>query len=107
MEKAYKRSRAMYIIEAGLEYLISILFAESFLPRLTGANGLNLAEPVRNVISAVISLGCVFQLLAMLLRRGRAKPLVLTLSVSNQLLFMFLYIIPIFDLHRTKKERFS
>ncbi len=97
MEKAYKRSRVMYIIEAGLEYLVSILFAESFLPRLTGANGLNLSDPVRAVISAVISLGCVFQLIAMLFRRGRAKPLVLTLSVANQLLFMLLYIIPVFN----------
>lgn len=88
----------MYIIEAGLEYLISILFAESFLPRLTGANGLNLSDPVRALISSVIALGCVFQLVAMLFRRGRAKPLVLTLSIANQLLFMFLYIIPIFNI---------
>ena len=104
MEKAYKRSRVMYIIEAGLEYLISILFAESFLPRLTGENGLDLSDPVRAVISAVISLGCVFQLLAMLFRRGRAKPLVLTLSVTNQLLFMFLYIIPIFNFTPDQKR---
>ena len=104
MEKAYKRSRVMYIIEAGLEYLISILFAESFLPRLTGENGLNLDDTVRIVISSVISLGCVFQLLAMLFRRGRAKPLVLTLSVTNQLLFMFLYIIPIFNFTPDQKR---
>ena len=83
MGKAYKRSRAMYVIEAGLEYLISILFAEAFLPRLTGENGLNLSDPVRTVVSGVISLGCVFQLVAMLFRRGRAKPLVLTLSIAN------------------------
>ncbi len=104
MEKSYKRSRAMYIIEAGLEYLISILFAESFLPRLTGANGINLSDPVRAIISAVISLGCVFQLIAMLFRRGRAKPLVLTLSIANQLLFMLLYIIPVFNVSGGAKK---
>jgi predicted MFS family arabinose efflux permease len=104
MEKAYKRSRVMYIIEAGLEYLIAILFAESFLPRLTGANGLDLSDPVRAVISSVISLGCVFQLIAMLLRRGRAKPLVLSLSIANQLLFMFLYIIPVFNFNGMAKK---
>ena len=104
MEKAYKRSRVMYIIEAGLEYLIAILFAEAFLPRLTGANGLDLSDPVRAIISSVISLGCVFQLLAMLFRRGRAKPFVLTLSIANQLLFMFLYIIPVFGLNPSAKR---
>ncbi len=97
MEKAYKRSRAFYIIEATLEYLISILFADSFLPRLTGEDGLGLSDPVRAIISSIITLGCVFQLVSMLFRRGRAKPLVLTLSIANQLLFMFLYIIPIFN----------
>lgn len=104
MEKAYKRSRVMYIIEAGLEYLIAILFAEAFLPRLTGANGLDLSDPVRAVISSVISLGCVFQLVAMLFRRGRAKPFVLSLSIANQLLFMFLYIIPVFDINPSAKR---
>ena len=104
MEKAYQRSRVMYIIEAGLEYLIAILFAEAFLPRLTGANGLDLSDPVRAVISSIISLGCVFQLLAMLFRRGRAKPFVLTLSIANQLLFMFLYIIPVFGFSPSTKR---
>lgn len=104
MEKAYKRSRVMYVIEAGLEYLISILFAEAFLPRLTGENGLNLSDPVRTVVSGVISLGCVFQLIAMLFRRGRAKPLVLTLSIANQLLFMCLYIIPVFNVGAGAKK---
>ncbi len=97
MEKAYKRSRALYIVEAGLEYLISILFAESFLPRLTGQDGLNLSDSVRGIVSSIITLGCVFQLIAMLLRRGRAKPLVLTLSIANQLIFMMLYVIPVFN----------
>ena len=104
MEKAYKRSRVMYIIEAGLEYLISILFAEAFLPRLTGANGLGFSDSARTVISGVISLGCVFQLIAMLLRRGRAKPLVLALSIANQLLFMCLYVIPVFNVDAGAKK---
>ena len=104
MEKIYKRSRAMYVIEAGLEYLIAILFAEAFLPRLTGENGLNLSDPIRALISAIITLGCVFQLLSMLLCRGRSKPLVLTLSIANQLIFMMLYVIPVFKCDANTKK---
>ena len=104
MEKAYKRSRTLYLIDAGLEYLISILFAEAFLPRLTGENGLGLSDPVRAIVSSIITLGCVFQLVSMLFRGGRAKPFVLTLSIANQLLFMFLYIIPQFSFSGNAKR---
>jgi len=94
MEKdIYKTSRTMYIIEAGLEYLISILFADAFLATLTASLGMS--DSLTGIISSFISLGCVFQLLAMFLSRGRAKKTVISLSIFNQLLFMFLYVIPL------------
>ena len=101
MEKAYKRSRVLYIIEAALEYLISIFFANELLPELT--KYLGISDGTTGVISAIISLGCVFQLLSMFLRRGRAKPVVLALSIANQLLFMSLYLIPLFTGSKTTK----
>ncbi len=94
MEKdLYKTSRTMYIIEAGLEYLISILFADAFLATLTSSLGIS--DSLTGIISSFISLGCVFQLIAMFMSRGRAKRTVIILSVFNQLLFMFLYVIPL------------
>ena len=94
MEKdIYKTSRTMYIIEAGLEYLISILFADAFLATLTASLGMS--DSLTGIISSFISLGCVFQLIAMFLSRGSAKKTVILLSIFNQMLFMFLYVIPL------------
>lgn len=101
MEKAYKRSRTLYVIEATLEYLISIFFANELLPELT--KSLGISDGTTGIISAIISLGCVFQLISMFLRRGRAKPVVLTLSIANQLIFMVLYLIPFFTGSKTTK----
>ena len=89
----YKRSRFMYICEAALEYLISILVAGTYLALIT--KELGISDTLTGIISSFISLGCVFQLFAMLLRKGNTKKKVLFLSVLNQLLFMSLYIIPL------------
>ncbi len=89
----YKRSRLMYICEAALEYLISILVAGTYLAMIT--KELGISDTLTGIISSFISLGCVFQLFAMLLRRGNTKKTVLFLSVLNQLLFMSLYVIPL------------
>ncbi|MBQ8393003.1 MAG: MFS transporter [Clostridia bacterium] len=94
MEKdLYKTSRIMYIIEAGLEYLISILFADAFLATLTASLGMS--DSLTGIISSFISLGCVFQLIAMFISKGRAKKTVISLSILNQILFMLLYVIPL------------
>ena len=51
MEKdIYKTSRTMYIIEAGLEYLISILFADAFLATLTSSLGIS--DSLTGIISS-------------------------------------------------------
>jgi MFS family permease len=102
MEKLYKRGRLMYIIEAGVEYLISILVADMYLARLTKALGIG--DNITGILSSIISLGCLFQLVATLLRKGRSKPLVIGLSILNQLLFMFLYIIPLTDWDRGVRQ---
>ena len=55
MEKLYKRGRLMYIIEAGVEYLISILVADMYLARLTKALGIG--DNITGILSSIISLG--------------------------------------------------
>lgn len=82
----------MYILEAGLEYLISILVAGAYLAKMTAAIGLS--DGVTGILSSVISLGHLFQLGSILIRPRRAKGFVVALSVINQLLFMSLYLIP-------------
>ena len=95
-EKTLKRSRVLYIIEAALEYLISILVADSYLATLTSEIGMS--DSLTGIISSFISLGCIFQLLSILFRKRNVKLFVLILSITDQLLFLFLYVIPLFDL---------
>ena len=92
-QKAYKLGRFMYILEAGFEYLISILVAGSFLATITGSLGIS--DSLTGIISSFISLGCLFQLLSLFLRRKRMKTIVIILSVINQILFLLLYLIPL------------
>ena len=88
-----KRSRLMYIFEAALEYLISILVTGSFLATIT--KELGVSDSLTGILSSVISLGCLFQLLSLSVRRARVKRLVVALSVINQTFFMLLYVIPL------------
>lgn len=92
-EKSLKRSRVMYIIEAALEYFVSVLVSGSFLATLT--KKLGFSDSLTGILSAVISLGCLFQLLSIFYRKTRVKRLVVILSITNQLLFMLLYVIPL------------
>lgn len=92
----------MYIIEAGLEYLISILVADMYLASLT--KELGISDSVTGILSSIISLGCLFQLVATLLHRGSAKTQVVALSIINQLLFMSLYIIPLTSMPSKTKQ---
>ncbi|MBE6541862.1 MAG: MFS transporter [Ruminococcaceae bacterium] len=99
--KPFRVSRVLYIIEAALEYFISILVQGSFLATLT--TSLEISDSVTGVISSFISLGCIFQLLSVFLKRPRLKSIVVPLSVLNQLLFMCLYIIPLSGLEKQFK----
>ena len=94
-EKALKRSRLMYILEAGFEYLIAILVAGTFLAKIT--TSLGISDNLTGIISSIISLGQIFQLGSLLIKRPKVKGLVIIFSVINQLLFLFLYIIPFFE----------
>lgn len=97
----YRKSRIMYIIEAALEYLVSILVAGSYLATLT--KYLGISDGLTGIISSFISLGCVFQLVSLFIRRSRMKPLVVVFSIINQLLFMLLYVIPVINISSTVK----
>lgn len=93
--KDYRRSRVLYHIEAALEYLIALLFSGSFLAYLTASLGIS--DSLTGIISSIISLGCLFQLLAVLIRRKSVKRIVMWLSILNQTLFMLLYLLPLGD----------
>lgn len=96
-----KRSRLMYLFEATLEYLISILVTGSFLATLT--KELGISDSLTGILSSIISLGCLFQLASLSIRRTKVKRLVILFSIINQGLFMLLYVIPLVCFERNTK----
>jgi predicted membrane-bound spermidine synthase len=91
--KLYKRSRLLYHAEAALEYLVALSVSGSFLAYLTASLGIS--DSVTGIISSIISLGCLFQLCSLLIRRQRVKNFVVWASMLNQICFMVLYILPL------------
>ena len=96
-----KRSRLMYILQAGFEYLISILVAGTFLAKITSELGIS--DNLTGIISSIISFGQMFQLGSMLIKRPKCKGFVAVFSVLNQLLFLLLYIVPFFNFTKEVK----
>ena len=84
----------MYIIQADLEYLlVDILVAGAYLATLT--TQLGMSDSLTGIIAAFTSLGCLFQMISVIFRKGSVKKFVITLSLLNQVLFIILYLIPL------------
>lgn len=99
--KALKRSQIMYIFQATFEYLIALLVGGTFLATVT--KNLGISDSLTGILSSIISLGCLFQLTSFFIKRQKLKSLILIFSIINQLLFAFLYVIPIFNFSKTTK----
>lgn len=99
--KTLRRSCNLYTAEAALEHLIATLMTGSFLATLT--KHLGFSDGLTGILSAIVSLGCLFQLLSIGIRKRRVKRFVVTFSIINQALFLSLYLIPILNLGKTVK----
>lgn len=98
---AIKRGQLMYNFQAALEYLISILVTGSFLATLTKEIGMS--DGLTGILSSVISLGCLFQLFSLSIRRSKVKNFVIKMSILNQCMFMLLYVIPLVSVEKNFK----
>ena len=99
MQKNFSRdenrfARFCYIIEAALEYFISILVSGAYLARIT--TSLGFSDGLTGILSSFVSLGCVFQLgsIGLFRKVHRIKPTIVSFSVICQLMFAFMYLIP-------------
>lgn len=98
----YKFSRVMYILEAALEYFISMAVGSAYLAKLTAYIGIS--DSVTGILSSFVSLGCGFQLIAIFLANKRpVKRWVTLLHIVSQAFFAMIYLIPVFDLSTTAK----
>ena len=98
----YKVSRLLYILEAALEYFVSIAVGTVYLARLTAYIGIS--DSITGILSAFVSLGCGFQIIAIFLANKRpVKRWVTAGHIFSQALFAALYFIPLFSLSRKVK----
>ena len=98
----YRFSRLLYIIQATVEYFISTLVAGAYLAKATEAVGMS--DDVTAILTSLVSLGVGFQLVALLIPRKRSvKSWVTPAMLLYQLIFTFIYIVPLFDISREVK----
>lgn len=95
-----KRNRILYIIEAALEYFVSIAVSGAYLACLTTAIGMS--DALTGVLTSFVSLGCGFQILAVLFR-GNVRRNVTILHLINETAFTLLYVTPFFPVSTTAK----
>lgn len=98
----YKKSRVLYIIEAALEYFISLLVAGAYLAKITSSLGMS--DTLTGILTSFVSLGCGFQIIAIFLANKRpVKRWVTILHSVNQLAFALIYLVPFIELSKTAK----
>lgn len=90
----YKRSRTAYILQAGFEYLGTLLVADAYLAKLLGY--LQISDAVIGILSSLISLVFVMQIFAVSFgsKVRNVKRTVIFFAVISQLLFLSLYLLP-------------
>lgn len=89
----YKTSRILYILEATLEYFVSLLVTGAYLAKITSSLGMS--DSLTGILTSFVSLGCGFQIIAIFLANKRpVKRWVTVLHSVNQLSFALIYLTP-------------
>ena len=98
----YATSRFLYILEATFEYFIAILCGGAYIAKLS--TSLGVSDSLTGILTAIVSLGGTFQIVAIFLsQKRRVKRLVTLLHTLNQLAFTLVYLTPFFPLSTTGK----
>ena len=99
----YRLSRYLYLIEAALEYFIAMMVSGTYLAMLT--THLGISDATTGLISAFVSLGFCFQILALMIpSRVSSKKLVIPGQLISQIMFTLLYVLPAFDISSNAKS---
>ena len=98
-----RRSRRLLIVEATVEYFISLCVTSTFLTAIL--NEMDVSASLQGIISAITSLACSVQLFAVfgVKRTYPCKRWVSILNLVNQLLFAVLYCVPMIDVSKEIK----
>lgn len=97
-----KVTRAAYVGEAGFEYFISLFVTGTFLGYILDAVGFS--DAAQGIISTVATFTCGAQLFALFVSGKKAKKMSLIGHSINQLCFVLLYLLPIFNIPSSVKS---
>lgn len=98
----YAFSRFLYIIEAALEYFISIAVGGVYLAEITKHIGIS--DAITGIITAFVSLGCGFQIIALFLAHKKpVKKWVTVGHIVSQTLFALMYFVPLLNTSKAVK----
>lgn len=101
-ESAEKRYRIAYVIEAACENLVYAFGSGVYIARI--ASEIGISDSLTGVLSSLVSLGFAFQITSVFLKKGgRVKNSVVTLHLLNEVLFVLMYLLPIFSIPRGAK----
>ena len=101
MKQNDKITRIAYVIEAGFEYFISLFVTSTMLGYIL--DSLGFSDALQGIISTVATFTCGAQLFAIALVGRKRKRLVTIGHLINQLCFVFLYLLPIFNISSSVK----
>lgn len=88
------RTRKASIVEAALEYFVSLLVTSAFLATICKRVGVS--DAVTGIVSSIISLACVAQMFSGIVVKPKSsvKKAMMILSIINETMFATLYLIP-------------
>lgn len=102
VESTKKKNRIAYIIEAALEYFVSLLVTGAFLAALLKYMGIS--DAAVGILTSLSTLGFAAQAAALIITpKGSPKKRVMYMHLANQLMFVFLYMIPFISIPTSVK----
>lgn len=96
IKDGYALTRFLYLLEAALEYFVSIAVGTVYLAKI--ANYVGMSDGLTAIITAFVPLGCGFQLASIFINVKSVKRFVSVGHVVSQLIFTALYIIPLINM---------
>ncbi|MBQ3589268.1 MAG: MFS transporter [Clostridia bacterium] len=100
--KKYAFSRLLYIIEAALEYFVSIAVGTVYLAKITASIGMS--DALTGILTAFVSLGCGFQVIALFISHKTPVRGWVTIShIISQSLFGLMYFVPLLNASQAVK----
>ena len=95
-------TRVGFVADESIDYFISLFVTSTFLGYLSDALGFN--DAAQGIINTIPTLALAAQFFSMLLSGRRVKRLVTVCMLTNQVAFILLYLIPIFNIPTTLKN---